>query len=131
MIAVSKMERKMLESVGLLRDKKTGRNPEDANYVVINRSHKSRNKKCYVVEEQDTLLFLEKYDKLNLQKVSKAQIDKLKKEKLLKDSQIQHSGEYVPGALAFQDRKGQWRIKKVTSFMIALSYWKPNYVRQV
>lgn len=124
MIAVSKEERKKLEEVGLLRSKRTGLNAQEANYIIANKSHKSRTKKCYVTEEPDILLFLQKYEKLNLQKVRPDQIKKLKNMKLLTDNQIQYPWEYKPGALAFQDNSGQWRIKKVTSLMVALQIWK-------
>ena len=124
MIAVSKMERKKLEEVGLLRSKRTGLDPQEANYVIANKFHKSRTKKCYVTEEPDILLFLQKYDKLNLQKVKPYQIKKLKDMGLLTDNQIQLPGEYKPGALAFQDNEGQWRIRKNASLMTALQIWK-------
>ena len=49
MIKVTKAEREALESVGLLRSRRTGYNACDANYTVVNREHRSRSKKTYVV----------------------------------------------------------------------------------
>ena len=56
MIRISRTEKEELDRLGLLRYKKNGFDPVEQNFVVANRTHKSRNKTYYVVEEQNILL---------------------------------------------------------------------------
>lgn len=124
MLKISRAVRDELEKVGILRFKKNGEFPEEQNFVVTNKQHRSRDKSYYVVEEQDVLLYLEKYDGLNLQMITPTQLKKLQELKLINDSKIQHPHEYKPNAIAYIDSTGQCRIKKVTNIMIALGIWK-------
>ena len=82
MICISKREREELEQVGLLQHKRTGFNACDANFTVVNREHIGRSKKTYVVEDEKILLYLGRYDGLNLQKVSeRSSLEKSQKSK--------------------------------------------------
>ena len=130
MIKVTKAEREALESVGLLRSRRTGYNACDANYTVVNREHLSRSKKTYVVEEPEIMLFLGKYDNLNLQRINSVQYNQLVNKGYITPQNTQRWGEYVPGAICFQDWTGQWRIKKVTKMMFELGLWKENNRRK-
>lgn len=122
MIAVTKQEKELLEDAGLLQLKK--HSFEDQNFVVVNKKHKSRQKNYFVVEEPEILLFLGRYDNFNLQKIWPNQMEKLIREGLIKQNQIQKWHTYVPNALAFEDGNGQWRIKKIQSLMLFLGIWK-------
>lgn len=130
MIKVTKAEREALESVGLLRSRRTGYNACDANYTVVNREHLSRSKKTYVVEEPEIMLFLGKYDNLNLQRINNSQYNLLVSKGYITSQNTQCWGEYVPNAVCFQDWTGQWRIKKVTKMMFELGLWKENNRRK-
>ena len=130
MIKISKYERAELERVGLLRSRQVGYNTCDANYTVVNREHLSRSKKTYVTEEPEIMLFLGKYQGLNLQRVLYSQIKQLKEKGILNDDNIQLWGKYVPNALAFQDAFGKWRVKKVAKIMLELGIWTNNKTKQ-
>lgn len=130
MIKVNKAERNALESVGLLRSRKVGYNACDANYTVVNREHLGRSKKTYVTEEPEIMLFLGKYDGMNLQMINESQLKKLQEKGMLNEQNMQRWMQYVPNAIAFQDAFGQWRIKKVTKIMIELGLWKDNRQRR-
>lgn len=131
MIAISNPQRKELEAVGLLRHRETRSNPpQDPNFVVVNKEHRGKNKKTYVVEEFDVLVFLEKYDHpllmKSLQKIRRDQLQTLKDKGLVSEKNIQNSGEYNPGASVFISENGQIRCKKATNYMLALGIWKSN-----
>lgn len=124
MILISKEERKALDTVGLLKYKKTGFNPQDQNFQIVNREHCSRDKSIYVTEEPEIMAFLGKYKNLNLQKISDSQLNQLVNASILKENNMQKWGYYVPNAIAFEDSEGQWRIKKITKIMLFLGFWK-------
>ena len=124
MILISKYERAELERVGLLKHKKTGRFPQDPNFQVVNKQHCSRDKSVYVAEEPDVLAFLGKWDYLNLQRISNSQKKQLIEGGFLNSNNIQKWGEYVPNAIAYEDKDGQWRIKKITKLLLFLGIWK-------
>lgn len=126
MILISKREREALDKVGLLKYKRVGYNPQDQNFQVVNREHCGRDKSIYVTEEPEIMAFLGHYENLNLQKVNESQMKQLKNGGFLDDNNTQAWGTYVPNAIAFEDRTGQWRIKKVTKLMVFLGIWKSN-----
>lgn len=126
MIKVSKYERKELERVGLLKDRRVGLNPQDANYTVTNREHVGRDKTIYVAEEPEIMLFLGKYDELNLQRISPAQYKKLTDKKILTNENTQFWGEYKVNAICFQDSYGVYRCKKISKIMLELGIWSNN-----
>lgn len=129
MIKVSKYERKELERVGLLKDRRVGLNPQDANYTVTNREHVGRDKTIYVAEEPEIMLFLGKYDDLNLQRISVNQYNKLVEKKILNDTNTQRWGEYKVNAICFQDSYGVYRCKKISKIMLELGIWSNNKSR--
>ena len=126
MILITKSERQALDNVGLLKYKKTGYNPQDQNFQVVNREHCGRDKSIYVTEEPEIMAFLGRYENLNLQRVNDGQVKQLVSGGFLNDNNMQKWGTYVPNAIAFEDREGQWRIKKVTKLMLFLGIWKSN-----
>ena len=126
MILITKSERKALDSVGLLKYKKTGFNPQDQNFQVVNREHCGRDKSIYVTEEPEIMAFLGRYENLNLQRVNDGQVKQLVSNGFLNDNNMQKWGTYVPNAIAFEDREGQWRVKKITKLMLFLGIWKSN-----
>ncbi len=126
MILITKSERQALDNVGLLKYKRTGYNPQDQNFQVVNREHCGRDKSIYVTEEPEIMAFLGRYENLNLQRVNDGQVKQLVSGGFLNDNNMQKWGTYVPNAIAFEDREGQWRIKKVTKLMLFLEIWKSN-----
>lgn len=126
MVLINKLERQALDSVGLLKYKRTGRNAQDQNFQVANKEHCSRDKSTYVIEEPEIMAFLGRYDNLNLQKISENQYKQLVTGGLLTSNNSQKWGTYVPNAIAYEDMEGQWRIKKVTKLMLFLGIWKNN-----
>ena len=126
MILITKSERQALDNVGLLKYKRTGYNPQDQNFQVVNREHCGRDKSIYVTEEPEIMAFLGRYENLNLQRVNDGQVKQLVSGGFLNDNNMQKWGTYVPNAIAFEDREGQWRIKKVTKLMLELNIWKSN-----
>lgn len=126
MILITKSERQALDNVGLLKYKRTGYNPQDQNFQVVNREHCGRDKSIYVTEEPEIMTFLGRYENLNLQRVNDGQVKQLISNGFLNDNNMQKWGTYVPNAIAFEDREGQWRIKKVTKLMLHLGIWKSN-----
>ena len=125
MIRVSKTIRQELEEVGLIRYRKEGVRASDANLVVANREHVGKNAKSYyVVEEPEILLFLQRYETLNLQKLRPDQVQMLKEKGIINEENIQYPREYKPSAIAFVDDRGQYRCKRIASIMLALGYWK-------
>ena len=130
MILVNKRERQALDEVGLLKYKRVGRRAQDQNFQVVNREHCGRDKSVYVAEEPEIMAFLGRYDNLNLQKINENQYKQLVTGGLLSDSNSQKWGTYVPNAIAYEDREGQWRIKKVTKLMLFLGIWKNNKANQ-
>lgn len=126
MILITKDQRAALDKVGLLKYKRIGINAQDQNFVVVNKEHMSRDKSYYVVESPEVMLFLGRYENLNLQKIRNDQLKTLQDNNMLHNGNMQKWGTYVPNALAFEDEEGQWRIKKVTNLMLALGIWKSN-----
>ena len=124
MILIPRNDKERLDKVGLLKYKKIGPNPQDPNFVVINKEHMSRNKRYYVVETPEIMAFLQKYEGLNLQKIKKSQLDNLIEKKYVSPEQIQHPNEYRPNAIVFIADDGVIRIKKIARIMIELGYWK-------
>lgn len=126
MILISKQEREALDKAGILQYHRKLKNGgfNDANFVVVNRQHNGRTKHTYVTELPEVLAFLGKYDSMNLQKITNEQLEVLKKDKLVTDKTIQKWGEYNPDATVYIDEDGCPRIKKVTSYMKKLGYWK-------
>lgn len=126
MIFVNKRERKALESFGLLKERKVGNFPQDANFCVVNKQHKSRTKKTFVAETPEVMRFLGHYDKCNLQKITKNQLDKLIEAKLVTEDKIQEYGKYIPNALAYRDGMGGIYVEKIANIMLFLNIWKPK-----
>ena len=131
MILITKNERKALDEVGLLRYKRTGFNPQDQNFQVVNREHVGRDKSIYVTEEPEIMAFLGRYENLNLQKINESQVNQLVSANMLNDNNMQKWGTYVPNAIAFEDRGGQWRVKKITKIMLYLQIWKSSKAKTV
>ena len=126
MILITKNEKKALDEVGLLRYKRTGFNPQDQNFQVVNREHVGRDKSIYVTEEPEIMAFLGRYENLNLQRINNGQVKQLISSGYLTENNMQKWGTYVPNAIAFEDRDGQWRCKKITKIMLYLGIWKTN-----
>lgn len=126
MIKVSKYEREELERVGLLRHRKVGHNSHDANFTVVNREHNGRSKKTYVEEDPEIMLFLGKYQGMNLQRVTYKQFKELLSKKLVSRDKLQNWGAYVPNAEAFEDSYGVWRVRKLPAIMMELGIWSEN-----
>lgn len=126
MILISKKERQSLDRVGLLKYKRIGHNSQDQNFQVVNREHCGRDKSIYVTEEPEIMAFLGRYDNLNLQKINENQYNQLVTGGLISADNSQKWGTYVPNAIAYEDKDGQWRIKKVTKLMLFLGIWKSN-----
>ena len=124
MICISKREREELEQVGLLQHKRTGFNACDANFTVVNRENLGRSKKTYLVEDEKILLYLGRYDGLNLQKVSERQVNQLLKSGEITEEQVQKWKEYKPAGICYQDYEGHWRMRKIPKLMISLGIWK-------
>lgn len=127
MIKISRSEKDALEAVGLLKFKrKTNYSYEDANFAIVNKTHKGKNKHYYVVELPEILLFLGRFESLNLQKIREDQLQILIQNNLITENNIQHAGEYKPEATVFIDSVGQIRCKKITEYMIAMNIWRKN-----
>ena len=126
MILITKNERKALDEVGLLKYKKIGYNRQDQNFQVVNREHVGRDKSIYVTEEPEIMAFLGRYENLNLQRINNGQVKQLISSGYLTENNMQKWGTYVPNAIAFEDRDGQWRCKKITKIMLYLGIWKTN-----
>lgn len=126
MILINKQERQALDSVGLLKYKRIGHNAQDQNFQVVNKEHCGRDKSTYVTEEPEIMAFLGHYDNLNLQKINENQYKQLVTGGLLTSNNSQKWGTYVPNAIAYEDKEGQWRIKKVAKLMLFLGIWKNN-----
>ena len=131
MILITKNERKALDEVGLLKYKRTGFNPQDQNFQVVNREHVGRDKSIYVTEEPEIMAFLGRYENLNLQKINESQVNQLVSANMLNDNNMQKWGTYVPNAIAFEDRGGQWRVTKITKIMLYLQIWKSSKAKTV
>jgi hypothetical protein len=130
MILINKNERQALDRVGLLKYKRVGHNAQDQNFQVVNKEHCGRDKSVYVTEEPEIMAFLGHYDNLNLQKINETQYNQLKTGGFLSEENIQKWGTYVPNAIAYEDKNGEWRIKKVAKLMIFLNLWKTNKAKQ-
>lgn len=130
MVKITRSQRDALESVGLLKYRRRGYNPQDQNFSVVNKEHVSRDKTYYVVEEPEIMLFLGLYDNQNLQIISKRQYEQGLTDKVYTEAQVQKWGEYVPNAVVFIDWAGRYRIKRVSKYMFALGIWKPNNARR-
>ena len=130
MILITKNEGKALDEVGLLKYKKTGYNPQDQNFQVVNREHCGRDKSIYVTEEPEIMAFLGHYENLNLQKINESQVNQLRTGGFLNENNSQKWGTYVPNAIAFEDREGQWRVKKITKLLLFLGIWKSSKVKK-
>jgi len=126
MIAITKIERRNLEKVGLLqyRRKLKGGGFQDSNFAVVNKFHKKRNKHYYIVETPEVLAFLGRFDKLNYQKITQAQLEILKKDCHVTDDLIQVYGEYKPNATVFVDQFNVIYCKKITGYMLTMGIWK-------
>jgi len=127
MIRITKQERDLLNSVGLLQFKRlpcykaVG---QDSNFVTVNRGKRARQRHTYVSETTEILTVLEKYNMLDLQILTKEQLQQLKDEGLVTEAQIQYPNTYTEKATVFISRSGQIRCKKVTSYMTALGLWR-------
>lgn len=130
MIKISKQERNELERVGLLKSRRVGIHAQDANYTIANKEHCSRDKTVYVAEEPEIMLFLGKYDELNLQRISVNQYNRLVEKKILTPANTQTWMDYVPNAICFQDAFGVWRCKKISKIMLELGIWSNNKTKK-
>ena len=77
------------------------------------------------------MAFLGHYENLNLQKLNESQINQLVSANMLNDNNMQKWGTYVPNAIAFEDREGQWRVKKITKVMLFLNIWKSSKAKSI
>ena len=77
------------------------------------------------------MAFLGRYENLNLQRINDGQLNQLISANMLNDNNMQKWGTYVPNAIAFEDRTGQWRIKKITKMMLYLGIWKSNKSKEI
>ena len=123
MISVSKAQRDELDRFGLLKYKKTGYKAQDPNFVVTNRGHVGRSKHYYVTEEFEIMAFLQQFEKLNLQKITKNQLNTLKDKGLVKDNNIQMPHTYQPQATVYIASDGTIYCKKISQYMKTLNLW--------
>lgn len=130
MIRITRFQRDALESVGLLKYRRKGFNPQDQNFSVANKEHVSRDKTYYVVEEPEIMLFLGYYENQNLQIISKRQYEQGITDGLFTEKEVQKWGEYNPSAVVFIDWAGRYRVKRAAKIMIGLGIWKPNNARK-
>ena len=77
------------------------------------------------------MAFLGKYDNLNLQRINESQLNQLISANMLNDNNMQKWGTYVPNAIAFEDKEGQWRLKKITKLMLFLGIWKSSKSKEM
>ena len=76
------------------------------------------------------MLFLGRYEDMNLQKINSKQYKQLVDKGILTGENTQRWGTYVPAAVAFEDASGDWRCKKVTKIMLELGLWSNSKSRR-
>lgn len=123
MLRVERREIELLRKVGLLQDKRTTTGQE-ANYTVLNRTHKSRVKTYAVVETIDVLKFFEFWDRCNLQEITKDQFKQLCDEERLGTGDIQYPQTYLPSAIAYVSSDGRYFVQKMAKLLIPLGIWR-------
>lgn len=126
MLLISRSDKDKLDNLGLLKHKKTGANPQDANFQVANREHPGRAKTYYVTEDMEILTALGRFDMCNLQKITQEQLNQLKSAGLVKEEMIQHDGEYIPKPLAYISKDGEVYIPKAAKLLLFLGIWRNN-----
>lgn len=120
MEAISKLEVERLRKLGLLKARKTGSNPQDANFYVANKKHKSRAKTHYVVMDWTIMRALGKFAESNCQQITKEQFEKLINVGLVKEEEVQTYYKVVSKAKAYAWIDGTyWIIKdyKLLNFL--------------
>ena len=105
LMAITRSERDKLQEVGLLQFREVGIAPQDANFSVANKFHKSRAKTYYVTETNEILKFLGHYNECNVQRISENQYKQLKDGGMI-DDKLQEEGTLVPGAVVYHSREG-------------------------
>lgn len=134
LIKISKNERNLLQDAGLIKERKVNKNgliTQDANLVVCNKEHVGKNSKTYyVVESFDILAFLGKYDMINVQKITDDQLASLMDKGYVNNSNIQTWGNFVKGAIVFQDYKGQYYVKKISKMLLDVGIWNNSKTRK-
>lgn len=106
--------------MGLLKPRKTGRNPEEPNFRVANKGHKSRAKTYYVVMDWTIMRALGYFKETNCQEITKEQYDKLISVGLITEEDVQTYYKFVPKAKAYAWIDGTyWIIKdyKLLNFL--------------
>lgn len=125
MIPITQQQRKDLEAVGLFKHRRSGLHPQDSNFQITNKEHPSRAKTYYIVEEGETMRFLQYWDKCNnIQRIMPYHLESLKQQGLVNDDKIQKPKTYVPNALIYIANNGDIYMERATKLMIALGFWK-------
>ena len=120
MEAISRTEVERLRKLGLLKTKKAGRNPQEANFYVANKKHKSRAKTHYVVMDWTLMRALGKFEESNCQQITEEQFEKLLNVGLIAEDEVQTYYKVVPKAKAYAWIDGTyWIIKdyKLLNFL--------------
>ena len=120
MIFINKFDKKRLEKVGLWKHERKGRFPQESNFSVCNKLHKSRAKTYYVIEDIETMRFLGMWDRANVIKISQEQLTILKNKKVISEKQIQRYNEYVVGAKCFIAYNGDIYVAREKKITLAL-----------
>lgn len=120
MILINKLDKKRLEKVGLWKHKREGRFSQESNFSVCNKQHNSRSKTYYVVENIETMRFLEIWDKANVIKITSQQFNDLKAKKIINANNIQKYNEYIIGAKCFFANNGDIYVAREKKILLAL-----------
>ena len=118
---INKFDKKRLEKVGLWKHRQEGKNSQESNFSVCNKQHNSRAKTYYVVENVETMRFLEMWDKANVVKISSQQLEELKSKKIISEQNIQRYNEYVVNAKCFIANNGDIYVAKEKRILLALN----------
>ena len=117
---ISKKQKELLASVGLLRDK---RGTEEANYFVVNKTHGARAKSYYVMEENTILCFLGDFKLANVLEINQTQLAQLKKANLVTEQTIQYPNQYIKGANCYVTEDNLIYITKDYKLLSFLGVW--------
>ena len=120
MILINKFDKKRLEKVGLWKHARKGKFSQESNFSVCNKQHNSRAKTYYVVEDIETMRFLEFWEKSNVIHISQKQFEDLKNKKIINENHIQHYDEYKVGAKCFIARNGEIYVAREKRIVLAL-----------
>lgn len=130
---ITKYDRDRLERVGLIKYKitgVTGSNVQDPNITICGRGQSSRAKTIYITEDVETMRFLGRWEKGNVQKITKKQFDKLTVGNFINEKTTQQYDTYIPKAKCYISYNGDIYIIKESAMMIFLDIWKDKYKKK-